>query len=106
MTADGEGADVGFVVLSTETESEAGDGVEFEVERRVVLSYPQAESLIHDPIVGIAQVPFLPPPPPPTNGGGQEPPVAGFQRLAYFLAVGLAALFVMATLLVRRIRQP
>lgn len=101
VTADGEEAAVFSAVLAAETELEA-EG-EFEVERTVVLRYPQADSLVHDPVVGVTRVPLLPPLPPPPNGDGQIP-VADFQSLAYFLMVGVGALFVIATLLVRRVR--
>lgn len=102
VTADGVQAQVGSTILALETESNTEGGGEFEVERTVVLSYPRADSLVHDPVVGISQVPLLPPP---SNGGGPEPPVATFQRLAYFLMIGVAALFVVGTLLVRRVRR-
>ncbi len=102
-TVDGGEARVTSKILSATTELEGLPEVELEVERTIFLSYPRGNRIVHDPVVGVAAVPPSPPPPPPPTDGDQEP-VPRFSDLAYAVMLGVAALFVIATLLVRRRR--
>ncbi len=99
---DGVVLPVGSTVIKVETGVEPGDGVEFEVERTVALSYPRGADILHDPVVGVAAIPiFVEPPGPP----GPPGPVAGLSYTIYVAALGISALFVVATLLARRRRK-
>jgi hypothetical protein len=92
---------VGSAVIKRETEVESGlSGLE--VERTVVLSYPQGERIFHDPVVGVAAIPVLPPPP---EGPDITEPIPQLNTFTYGVMLGLASLFVLVTLLARGRRR-
>lgn len=98
---DGEEVSVGSAIIEAETEFE--DGIsELEVERTVVLSYPQGEKILHDPLLGVAAIPILPPPP---GGPDITEPIPQLNTFTYGVMLGIASLFVLATLLARGRRR-
>ncbi len=93
-TADVDGitSPVNSTLVKVETELESNATTELEVERTIVLVYPQGEQVLHDPIVGVAIVPAL----------GSI--LTLINPLVYAVMIGVAVLFVVGTILLRRRR--
>ncbi len=89
---DGTPSPVNSTLVKVETELESNATTELEVERTIVLVYPQGEQVLHDPIVGIAIVPAL----------GSI--LSLINPLVYAVVIGAAALLVLGTILVWRRR--
>ncbi len=89
---DGTPSPVNSTVVKVETELESEATMEFEVERIIVLVYPQGEQVLHDPLVGVAIAPIL----------GSI--LSLINPLVYAVMIGIAVLFVLGTILLRRRR--
>jgi hypothetical protein len=87
---DGRSSPVNSTVVKVETELETGNATEFEVERTIILAYPQGEQVLHDPLVGVAISQAL----------GSI--LSLIDPLVFGVMVAAAVLFVLATILVRR----
>lgn len=83
---DGQTVPVNATVLEVETETEDN---EFEVERAVALSYPQGETILHDPVLGISS----------------RSPGAGTGTVALLAYGGMAAAAALVVLLLVTLRR-